>query len=64
LAIDIIARLAIINPIAVADVEARLGAVSPDRMLNEPRKQLREPRIELPGVDPLRHGIYAAPRHL
>ena len=58
MAIDVHARLAIINPIAVADVEARLGAVPPDRMLDEPRKRLRKPGIELPGVDPLCHGIY------
>ena len=58
LAIDVRARLPIINPIAVADVEARLGAVPPDRVLDEPRKRLRKPGIELPGIDPLRHGIY------
>ena len=58
LAIDVHARLAIINPIAVADVEARLGAVPPDRMLDEPRKRLRKTWIELLGIDPLCHGIY------
>ena len=58
LAIDVRARLAIINPIAVADVEARLGAVPPDRMLDEPWKWLRKTGIELPDIDPLRHGIY------
>ena len=58
LAIDVRARLAIINPIAVADVEARLGAVPPDRVLNEPRKRLGKPGIELPGIDPLGHGLY------
>ena len=58
LAIDVRARLAIIDPVAVADVEARLGAVPPDRMLDEPRKWLRKTRIELPGIDPLAHGIY------
>ena len=57
LAKDVRARLPIINPIAVADVEARLGAVPPDRMLDEPRKRLRKAGIELPGIDPLGHGI-------
>ena len=51
LAIDVIARLAIINAIAVADVEAGLGAVPPNRVLDEPGKRLRKPGIELPGVD-------------
>jgi hypothetical protein len=58
LAIDIRTRLPIIYAIAVADVETRLGAIAPDRVLNEPRKRLRKPRIELPGIDPLRHRIY------
>ena len=58
LAVDVRARLAIIDPIAVADVEARLGAIPPDRVLNEPRKRLRKAGIELPGINPLGHGIY------
>jgi hypothetical protein len=58
LAIDVHARLAIINPIAVADVKARLGAVPPDRVLDEARKRLRKTGIELPGIDPLCDGIY------
>ena len=58
LAIDVRARLPIIDAITVADVEARLGAVPPDRMLNEPRKRLRKPGIEQPGIDPLGYGIY------
>ena len=58
LAVNVRARLAIINPIAVANVEARLGAVPPDRALNEPRKRLRKTWIELLSIDPLRHGIY------
>ena len=58
LAIGVIARLAIIDPIAVAHVEAGLGAVPPNRVLDEPRKRLRKAGIELPGIDPLRHGIY------
>ena len=60
LAVHVLARLAIIDPIAVADVEAGLGAVPPDCMLNEPRKRLRKPGIELPGINPLGHGVYNA----
>ena len=56
--VDVIARLAIVYAIAVADVEARLRAVPPDRVLNEPRKWLRKAGIELPGIDPLGHDIY------
>jgi hypothetical protein len=41
----------VVNLIAVADVEAVLGAIAPDRKLNEPRKHLRKPRVELPGID-------------
>ena len=52
---SVIARLPIVYAIAVADVEARLGAVPPDRVLDEPRKRLRKPGIELPGINPLRH---------
>ena len=58
LAVDVRARLPIINPIAVADVEARLGAIPPDRVLNKPGKRLRKTWVELPSIDPLRHGIY------
>ena len=58
LAVDVVARLPVIDAIAVADVEARLGAVPPNRMLDEPRKRPRKSGIELPGIDPLRHGIY------
>jgi hypothetical protein len=58
LAVEVRARLPIINPIAVADVEARLGAVPPDRVLNEPGKRLRKIGIEPPGIDPLGHGSY------
>ena len=58
LAVNVRARLPIIDPSAVADVEAGLGAVPPDGMLNEPRKRLRKPGIELPGIDPLRHALH------
>jgi hypothetical protein len=39
------------DPIAVADTEAILGAVAPDRTLHEPRKRLGEGSVELPCVD-------------
>ena len=55
LAIDILARLPIIDPVAVADVEAELGAVPPDGMLHEPWENGQEGRIEGPGVDLLSH---------
>ena len=51
LAIDIVARLAIINAIAVADIEPRLGAITPDGVLHEPQEEGREGRIERTGVD-------------
>ena len=45
------ATFSIIDLIAVADVETLLGAVSPDRVLNEPRERPGEPAVELPRVD-------------
>ena len=45
------APAAIIDLIAVADVEARLGAVPPDRAGDEPGKRLRKPWIEATGID-------------
>src|ERR1700736_2397462 len=45
------ASLVVINLIAVANVETLLGAVSPDRTLNEPGKRPWKPAVELPGVD-------------
>jgi hypothetical protein len=41
----------IVDLIAVADVEALLGAVPPDGVLNEPGERRWEPAVELPGVD-------------
>ena len=58
MAVDVIARLAIVYAIAVADVEARLRAIPPDRVLDEPWKRLWKGGIELPGVDPLGHDFY------
>jgi hypothetical protein len=41
----------VVNLIAVADVQPLLGAVPPDRVLNEPRKRPGKLAVELPGVD-------------
>ena len=42
---------AVVDLIAVADVETRLGAVPPNRVLNEPGKHLGKPWIESAGID-------------
>jgi hypothetical protein len=55
-AILVLATTAIINPVAIANIETVLGAVCPDCVLDEPGKGLRKRWIELPGVDPLGHG--------
>jgi hypothetical protein len=57
LTVDVVARLAIINAIAVADIEAELAAVSPDRVLNEPGEGLGERWVELPGIDLVGNGL-------
>ena len=51
LAIPVVARGVVVDLIAVANGEAGLGAVPPDRTLHEPRKRRRKSRIELAGVD-------------
>jgi hypothetical protein len=59
-----VATFPIVNLIAVADVETLLGAVPPDRVLNEPRECPGKPPVELPGVDLLgdrRDDVGAAP---
>jgi hypothetical protein len=45
------APAAVIDLIAVADIETRLGAVPPNRVLNEPGKHLGKPWIEPAGID-------------
>ena len=45
------ASAAIIDLIAVANIETRFGAVPPDRAGDEPRKRLRKLRIEPAGID-------------
>src|ERR1700730_7538081 len=57
LTVDILARLSIINPIAVADIEAAPGAVPPDRVLDEPGKHRGEGGIEGAGIDPFSHNF-------
>ena len=47
----VVATGVVVDAIAVANVEAVLGAVPPDRTLHEPRKRRREGRIELASVD-------------
>jgi len=61
LAIQIGASPCVIDPVAVADIEAALAAVPPDRVLHEPRKSLRKRWIELSGVDPPGDGLNLLP---
>jgi hypothetical protein len=51
LAMPVVATRVVIDAIAVANVEAVLGAVPPDRALHEPRKRRREGRVELASID-------------
>ena len=45
------APAAVIDLIAVADIETQLGAVPPNRVLNEPGKHIGKPWIEPAGID-------------
>ena len=47
---------AIVDLIAVENVEAEVGAVPPDRVLNKPGKDLWIRRVEFPGIDPAGNG--------
>ena len=47
----VLAPMPVIEPVAVANVEALLAAIAPDRELDEPRENGREGRIERTGVD-------------
>jgi hypothetical protein len=49
--VPILTPLPVIDPISVADVEAKLGAVSPNRVLYKPREHLGEGRIKRTGVN-------------
>ena len=57
LTVDILARLSVIDAVAVADIKAVPGAVPPDRVLHEPRKYRGERGIERAGIDPVSHGF-------
>jgi hypothetical protein len=54
--VQVAAAVGIIDAIAVADIEAALAAVPPDRVLDEPGKGARKGRIELSGIDPVGDG--------
>ena len=56
-AIHVAAPFGVIDSVAVANVEAALAAVLPNRVLDEPAKGPGKARIELPGIDPLGHGF-------
>ena len=47
----VVATGVVVDAIAIADVEAVLGAIPPDRALHEPRKRRWEGRVELPSID-------------
>ena len=49
---SILAGVAVVNAVAVANVQIALGAVPPDRQLHKPGKGLREASVERPGIDP------------
>src|SRR4051812_25683988 len=50
-AVVILARLTVINAVAVAHVKAIFGAVAPNRVLHKPGKHGWETGVELAGVD-------------
>ena len=47
----VLAPMPVVEPVAVANVEALLAAIPPDRELDEPGEDLREATVELPSVD-------------
>ena len=47
----ILAAVPVVEPIAVADIEALLAAIPPDCELHEPGKDLWKTAVELPSVD-------------
>jgi hypothetical protein len=51
LALPVVATGVVVHAIAVANVEAVLGAVAPDRALHKTRKRRRKGRIELASID-------------
>jgi hypothetical protein len=51
LAMPVVATGVVVDAIAIADVEAVLGAVPPDRAPHEPRKRRWEGRIEFASIN-------------
>ena len=47
----VVATGVIVDAIAIANVEAVLGAIPPDRNLHEPWKRRRKGRVELASID-------------
>ena len=47
----VLAAMPVIDPVAVADVEALLAAIAPDCELHEPGEDLRKIAVELTSVD-------------
>src|SRR5580704_18203081 len=47
----VVATGVVVDAIAIADLEAVLGAILPDRALHEPWKRRREGRVELASID-------------
>ena len=56
----VVARGIVVDAIAVADVEAILGAIPPNCALHEPRKRRREGWVELSSINVGRELIYDA----
>ena len=49
--------MSVVDPVSVTDIEAALGAIPPDRVLDVPGKDLRKRWVELPSIDPLGDGL-------
>jgi hypothetical protein len=56
LAVNVVAWPAVINAIAIANVELILRAVTPNCLLDEAGKDRWIGRVELAGIDALSHG--------
>ena len=48
-----LARLAVVNSVAIAQIETFRGAISPDGVLDKTRKYFWKARIEGAGIDPV-----------
>ena len=57
LTVYVVARLAVVDAIAVTHATAILRAIPPNRMLNEAGKGRREARVELTSVDVAGHHL-------